>query len=599
MPIERETFEAAVHAHHKVVHRAARAVVRCEAEASDVVQQVFLRAFRGDVDLRGGAADVQRRLRWLAHRLALNSLRAARRRHRHELENALMAENPGPDSSADARDDAAAVRASIEDLDDVHRTTVLLRYQEDLTLAAIGELLGCAESTVHSRLQKAMELLRRRLCASGFAAAAVRLDELLPATATSPAVAPTELARNLLQIPACAVSSLTASAVSVVVAMLALVGVAVAMSGYSPDPLAAPSSSAAAAAPAATGASPGVERSEPRSETPRRAVREQDPIQAPARADAAPPPFPMLAPAVVSGTIASTNGDPIEGAIVGAICFALSSKGQTFEVTAATNAQGAYELSLPMPTPAGLSYRLTLRRADFAGEFAAKDLHLLPAEVRRGVDAAMRRWAADRPGPWTTSALVTDGAGRPVARASVQVFRRMLDAEGRERLVRECGETTDAGGRAALVGDHVGDKQVKVAAFGQPFSPLSTVLAIADAAPPALLLQLSPDVPLEVRVTEARTGAPLAGVPVTAERNDLTLAVGSSDVDGRMQLRGIDGGPVTLTGGGGAWSRFRCGDVRAGQGVVSLLCKAKVDPEDLGMHGSEIHGRVVDAATGM
>src|SRR5262245_65519410 len=107
MTIESSAFDAAVRRHHAAVFRTARRVVRGDADAGDVTQQVFLAAWRGTASLGGDDGEVQRRLCWLCSRLALNSLRADRRRRHRELETAM---NPTAASRAMSADETASVR---------------------------------------------------------------------------------------------------------------------------------------------------------------------------------------------------------------------------------------------------------------------------------------------------------------------------------------------------------------------------------------------------------------------------------------------------------------------------------------------------------
>jgi len=45
-----------------------------------------------------------------------------------------------------------ALLAELEKFDDGHRTAFLLRYQQNLSIKEIGEILGCSEGTIKSRL---------------------------------------------------------------------------------------------------------------------------------------------------------------------------------------------------------------------------------------------------------------------------------------------------------------------------------------------------------------------------------------------------------------------------------------------------------------
>jgi len=56
-----------------------------------------------------------------------------------------------------------ALMAELEKLEDGHRSAFLLRYQQNLTLKEIGDILGCSEGTIKSRLFYTTHKLASRL----------------------------------------------------------------------------------------------------------------------------------------------------------------------------------------------------------------------------------------------------------------------------------------------------------------------------------------------------------------------------------------------------------------------------------------------------
>jgi RNA polymerase sigma-70 factor (ECF subfamily) len=51
----------------------------------------------------------------------------------------------------------------LNELDERHRTVVILRYFHELSIAEISEILSVNEGTIHSRLYSAREKLRNAL----------------------------------------------------------------------------------------------------------------------------------------------------------------------------------------------------------------------------------------------------------------------------------------------------------------------------------------------------------------------------------------------------------------------------------------------------
>ncbi len=65
----------------------------------------------------------------------------------------------------------------LEKLDDGHRSAFLLRYQQNLSVKEIGEILGCSEGTIKSRLYYTTKKLALKLKAFNPRTAEVRTDE--------------------------------------------------------------------------------------------------------------------------------------------------------------------------------------------------------------------------------------------------------------------------------------------------------------------------------------------------------------------------------------------------------------------------------------
>jgi RNA polymerase sigma-70 factor (ECF subfamily) len=67
------------------------------------------------------------------------------------------------DFDLDAKAFKQAVMDALEELEPSHRSTFLLRYQEDLTIREISDVLGCAEGTTKSRLHYVTKRLSKQL----------------------------------------------------------------------------------------------------------------------------------------------------------------------------------------------------------------------------------------------------------------------------------------------------------------------------------------------------------------------------------------------------------------------------------------------------
>lgn len=154
---------SAVKLHGRTVFRIAYLVLRDPAEAEEVAQETFLRAWRQG--LRWG--QVKRPDAWLARvawRLALDHSR-----HRHGAAAAAPLAYEPAAAGADAERQAAArqrlsrVEALIAALPRRLREPLLLSSLEELNSRQIAAALGIPAASVRSRLQRARRLLRQRL----------------------------------------------------------------------------------------------------------------------------------------------------------------------------------------------------------------------------------------------------------------------------------------------------------------------------------------------------------------------------------------------------------------------------------------------------
>ena len=144
--------------HAGALRTMARALLRDEHAADDVVQETWLRALIAPPKSEGGVGGW---LRSVAQGFALQHRRSeGRRARREQLYAAERPEAMDPDQrSAVLRSVMEAVLA----LDEPYRETVLLRWFEGLPPRAIADRLGVPVATIDSRLQRAHARLRTRL----------------------------------------------------------------------------------------------------------------------------------------------------------------------------------------------------------------------------------------------------------------------------------------------------------------------------------------------------------------------------------------------------------------------------------------------------
>jgi RNA polymerase sigma-70 factor (ECF subfamily) len=163
---DRAAFEELVRATSADTYTLAYRLVGNEEDARDVVQETYLRAYKGIGKFRGDA-QLSTWLYRITANCAANQL-GRRRRHRHEE---LLDDAPVPDRSPErdpvARAEAASLRErlteALEDLPPRLRAVIVLRDVYDLPHEAIAEELGISTSAAKVRLHRARRKLREQL----------------------------------------------------------------------------------------------------------------------------------------------------------------------------------------------------------------------------------------------------------------------------------------------------------------------------------------------------------------------------------------------------------------------------------------------------
>lgn len=168
-------FELIMRRHNRLLFRAARGIVADDAEAQDVVQDAYLRAFTSLDSYRGDAALGT----WLA-RIAINvALDVQRRKGRTvpidetpEMNDEPAAEhamsfvdtrNESPDAAAERGQLRALLQAAIERLPPIYRSVFILRAVEEKSVEETAFCLGVSADVVKTRYLRARALLRDAL----------------------------------------------------------------------------------------------------------------------------------------------------------------------------------------------------------------------------------------------------------------------------------------------------------------------------------------------------------------------------------------------------------------------------------------------------
>jgi RNA polymerase sigma-70 factor, ECF subfamily len=163
---DREAFDELVRATYAETYTLAYRLTGDEEDARDVVQEAYLRAYRGLKRFRGDAQFST----WM-YRITANcaaTFLGKRKRDRHdELADDAPLPDEHPDFDPQARADATALRDRLEvalaELPPRLRSVVVLRDIYDLPHESIAAELGISESAAKVRLHRARRKLRDQL----------------------------------------------------------------------------------------------------------------------------------------------------------------------------------------------------------------------------------------------------------------------------------------------------------------------------------------------------------------------------------------------------------------------------------------------------
>ena len=167
-------FRAIMQRHNRRLYRIARAVMRNDSEAEDIVQEAYVRAFTNLAEFRGDSSLAT----WLS-RIVLNEALGRIRQRRPEADMTRPESRspskaeiiPFPHSSPQLdpertmaqRQIQFLLEQAIDKLPDDFRIVLVARVIEEMSIEETAALFGLRAETVKTRLHRARKLLRDAL----------------------------------------------------------------------------------------------------------------------------------------------------------------------------------------------------------------------------------------------------------------------------------------------------------------------------------------------------------------------------------------------------------------------------------------------------
>ena len=165
---EGNAFRTIMKTHNQRLYRIARGVVRNDAEAEDIVQEAYVRAF-AHLDAFRGDSSLATWLSRIVINEALGRLRKRRRtvampaNSQAEIIQFPLNSSDDPERTMAQRQILDLVERATDSLPDIYRTVFVARVIEGLSIEETAELLGVRPETVKTRLHRARALVRKAL----------------------------------------------------------------------------------------------------------------------------------------------------------------------------------------------------------------------------------------------------------------------------------------------------------------------------------------------------------------------------------------------------------------------------------------------------
>lgn len=162
MTDETRTFDDLVRTHRGRVYGLCYRYAGNSADAEDLAQEVFLRAYRGLSGFRGEAS-LSTWVYRIAVNVCLNWVSSSRKRRMEELPAELVDPGPSPMERLGRKETSVTVRTAVARLPERQRMTLVLRVYQELSHKEIGDIMDCPVGTAKANFFFALKNLRKYL----------------------------------------------------------------------------------------------------------------------------------------------------------------------------------------------------------------------------------------------------------------------------------------------------------------------------------------------------------------------------------------------------------------------------------------------------
>jgi RNA polymerase sigma-70 factor, ECF subfamily len=152
---DEKAFEYLMDINKEGLYRTAFAYVKNEQDALDILQETVYKAYTSINKLM----EPKYFKTWLTRILINNAISFINKSKKIEYLTDVIP-NDSNCNTGNLIDVKLDILSSIEKLDDKHKTVIVLKYFQDLTITEISEVLDCPSGTIKTYLNKALTQLR-------------------------------------------------------------------------------------------------------------------------------------------------------------------------------------------------------------------------------------------------------------------------------------------------------------------------------------------------------------------------------------------------------------------------------------------------------
>lgn len=154
----------------EVIYRLAYRYTRSQQDAEDILQETFIKAFKGIKKFRNNSG--KSFSCWLCRigvNCALNHLRKQKRRKMDQMTDlsAVMNEaqtlNPSPETSAMIHQTIGLIQQAITKLTNKQRVIFDMRFSQEMPIKEIAEIMDCSESNIKTQIFRSLVKLKKQL----------------------------------------------------------------------------------------------------------------------------------------------------------------------------------------------------------------------------------------------------------------------------------------------------------------------------------------------------------------------------------------------------------------------------------------------------